>query len=104
MAVVVKVTSGAPEKSRDNRQRSAYSGRKAGPHSEMRCASSMANSFTGKRPKAVGMRSVISRYGVILTRLARLSDTRFQAATFSSLSLSEWMLYAATPASLSAAT
>ena len=64
-AVAVSATMGVPGNRSRKQQRSAYSGRKAGPHCEMQCASSMAKRRTGNRASASSMRSVISRSGAM---------------------------------------
>ena len=64
-AVAVSAAIGTPGKSSRSRASAAYSGRNAGPHCEMQCASSMANSVTGSRASAASMRSVISRSGAM---------------------------------------
>ena len=64
-AVAVSAAIGTPAKRSRSRQRSSYSGRKAGPHCEMQWASSMAKSLTGRRASASSMRSVISRSGAM---------------------------------------
>ena len=65
MSARVSAATGMPGKSSRSRPSSAYSGRNAGPHCEMQCASSMANSRTGSRPSAVSTRSLISRSGAM---------------------------------------
>ena len=62
-AVAVSAAMGTPGKSARSRLSSAYSGRNAGPHCEMQCASSTANSRSGSRASEGSTRSVISRSG-----------------------------------------
>ena len=62
-AVAVRPMIGTPGKRSRKPERAAYSGRNAGPHWEMQCASSMANRLTPMAESARSMGSVISRSG-----------------------------------------
>ncbi len=72
-AVAVSAMSAALGKTSASFDSARYSGRNAGPHCEMQCASSMATSRTSSLASASSMRSVISRSGrhVEDARLAR---------------------------------
>ena len=62
-AVAVTAMIGTLGKMCRSRDRSSYSGRNAGPHCEMQCASSMAIRLMSSLASASSMRSVISRSG-----------------------------------------
>ena len=64
-AVAVSAATGTSGKSSRSRLSSAYSGRNAGPHCEMQCASSTAISRNGSRASDDSIRSVISRSGAM---------------------------------------